>query len=181
MTDWTSASTSFFADGLTNDVQQLCSGAHADVTPLPLRLEAEPAFELGISVKAITAAGLLVRQRVRPWLTIGSWEGDVDVAARIADKLVDNAVKHGEPFPDGTVTLRLIVDAKTRGLRIEVDDAFPDFPGFGEVANHGIDVAGKPHGLQWVTHYKGCLSWDAKADADGKAVSKTVRAILSAD
>ncbi|MFF7169691.1 hypothetical protein [Streptomyces pseudovenezuelae] len=102
----------------------------------------------------------------------------MDIAARVADKLVDNAINHGEPFPDGTVTLRLIVDAKTRELFIEVDDAFRDFPGFADVANQNGHVEGKPTGLWWVAHYKGCLSWDVKKDDDGHAVGKTVQAVL---
>ncbi|MGW7543148.1 hypothetical protein ACWGKQ_18860 [Streptomyces sp. NPDC054770] len=177
MTDWISAPTSSLADSAMSESQQPCAGTYSDVTPLPLRPEAEPAFEWGVSIIASVAAGLLVRQRMRPWLTIGNWEGNVDVAARVADKLVDNAVKHGEPFPDGTITLRLIVDAQTRGLLVEVDDALPDFPGFAEVANQGIEGEGKPRGLRWVTHDKGCLSWDVKTDEDGK----TVQAVLPVD
>ncbi|WP_217561558.1 hypothetical protein [Streptomyces sp. GbtcB6] len=134
-----------------------------------------------MSIVASAAAGLLARQRVRPWLTIGHWEGDVDIAARVADKLVDNAVSHGEPFPDGTITLRLIVNAESRELLIEVDDAFRDFLGFVEVANQGIDVKGKRCGLWWVARCNGHLAWDVKTDEDGEAVGKTVQAILPVD
>ncbi|GHH22181.1 hypothetical protein [Streptomyces lanatus] len=127
---------------------------------------------------ASRASGLLARQQVRPALTMACWEGNVDIAARIADKLVDNAIVHGEPFGDGTITLRLIIDAKTRELLIEVGDALLSFQGFAEVANQSGDVRGTPHGLWWVAHYKGHLSWDVMKDEHGQTTGKTVQAIL---
>lgn len=170
--------TSPSADRATDMPEEPRVGTHGVATPLPLRTEIEPAFQWSVSIVAGPAAGPLARARVRPWLTIGHWEGNVDIAARVADKLVDNAINHGEPFPDGTVILRLIVDAETRELFIEVDDAFRDFPGFADVAVQNGHVEGEPTGLWWVAHYKGYLSWDVKRDDDGHAVGKTVQAVL---
>lgn len=71
----------------------------------------------------------------------------MDIAARKADKLVDNTVVHGEPFNDDTIALRLIIDATTRELLSEVDDAFPSCPGFAEATNQSRALQGRPHGL----------------------------------
>ncbi|MFJ3674009.1 hypothetical protein ACIPSE_47000 [Streptomyces sp. NPDC090106] len=159
--------------------REACSGRQeAATTPLPLRLQVEPAFTWSVSLVASAACGLLARQRVRPALTMARWEGNVDIAARVADKLVDNALVHGEPFGDGTVTLRLIIDATTRELLIEVDDALPDFPGFAAVANQSSTLRGTPRGPWWVAHYQGRLSWDVIKTEDGRLSGKTVQAIL---
>ncbi|MEU1457350.1 hypothetical protein [Streptomyces avermitilis] len=123
-------------------------------------------------------AGPNARLRARTWLTIGHWRGNVDAAARVADKLVDNAVRHGKPFADGCIPLRLIVAADTHELLIEVDDAYPQFPSFDEAANQSGEVRGTPTGLWWVAHYGGRLSWDVKRSVDDVIVGKTAQAIL---
>jgi hypothetical protein len=41
--------------------------------------------------------------RVRPRLTEARWSGNIDIAARIAHQLTDNAVRHGRPFHNGCV------------------------------------------------------------------------------
>uniref|UniRef100_A0AAU2AF87 Histidine kinase/HSP90-like ATPase domain-containing protein n=1 Tax=Streptomyces sp. NBC_00093 TaxID=2975649 RepID=A0AAU2AF87_9ACTN len=157
------------------------TGAHEVVTPLmTLRTEVEPAFEWIVAMMAGADVGSLARERVRSALMDGHWQGNLDKAARLADKLVDNAVNHGAAFPDGTITLRLMVDANTRELLIEVQDAFRDFPGFADVANQSGSVAGRPKGLWWVAYYKGRLSWGLKKNADGEVVGKKVQVILPA-
>ncbi|MEU5090406.1 hypothetical protein [Streptomyces sp. NPDC021356] len=90
------------------------------------------------------------------------WRGDVDLAARIADFLVDHAVKRGRAFADGCVVLRLTVDAAD-GLLIEVDDADPELP--------SATRAGHGHGVR--------LSWQGKQDGN-TVVGKTVSARLTA-
>ncbi|WP_329331184.1 hypothetical protein OG866_00100 [Streptomyces sp. NBC_00663] len=102
----------------------------------------------------------------------------MDIAARVADHLVDNATVHGRSFDNGTITLRLIIDVTTRELLIEVDDALPAFPGFGEAADQSRAVRGRPHGLWWVAHYGGRLSWDVTKDEQGEHTGKTVQAVL---
>ncbi|WP_181801447.1 ATP-binding protein [Streptomyces shenzhenensis] len=151
------------------------------ITLLPLRQEEKPAFEWSTSLLANEGAGPNARLRARPWLTIGHWPGNVDIAARVADKLVDNAVRHGRPFTDGCVSLHLIVTGDTRELLVEVDDANPEFPDFETVANQSGEPIGKPTGLWWVAHYRGRLSWDVKRSVDGEVVGKTVQAILPLD
>ncbi|MGH1554217.1 hypothetical protein ACRAWF_26590 [Streptomyces sp. L7] len=81
----------------------------------------------------------------------------MDIAGRVADKLVDNAVQHGKPVADGRIHLRLIVTADTHRLLVEVDDAYPEFPGFETVADQSGEPVGKPTGLWWVAHYRGAL------------------------
>ncbi|WP_189710379.1 hypothetical protein, partial [Streptomyces anandii] len=102
------------------------------------------------------------------------WPGNTDIAARVADKLVDNAVRHGRAFPDGCVVLRLMV-LHSEHLRIEVDDARPEFPDF-DTAN----TPGRPtgRGLWWVWHYRGRLTWRPKRDEDGTVAGKSVCAVL---
>ncbi|MFF7476983.1 hypothetical protein [Streptomyces sp. NPDC008092] len=150
----------------------------AAVTLLPLQTEEQPAFEWSTKLLANEGAGPNARLRTRPWLTFGHWPGNVDAAARVADKLVDNAVRHGKPFNDGCVSLHLIVTRDTHELLVEVDDANPEFPDFEKVANQTGEPQGKPAGLWWVDHYRGRLSWDVKRDVDGEVVGKTVQAVL---
>ncbi|MCX5182626.1 hypothetical protein [Streptomyces sp. NBC_00268] len=144
---------------------------------LPLMAES-PQFRWNTSLVANQGAGPNARLRARPWLTVGHWPGNVDQAARVADKLVDNAVTHGKAFPDGCIALRMIVLAGTDELLIEVDDALPDFPNFEQAAALTGEIKGQPTGLWWVAHYRGRLYWDTKKSADDVVVGKTVQAIL---
>ncbi|MGW1728902.1 hypothetical protein ACWCQK_39315 [Streptomyces sp. NPDC002306] len=148
------------------------------VTLLPL--EAETRFRWSTSLVANAGAGPNARLRVRPSLTMGHWHGNVDTAARVADKLVDNAVRHGGSLDDGCVVLRLSVLAETGELLIEADDGLPGFPGFEDVADQSAEPKGTPKGLRWVAHYGGRLSWDVLLSADDVVVGKTVQAILPA-
>lgn len=150
----------------------------ATATLLPPRLEEKPAFEWSTALLANGGAGPNARLRARPWLRTGHWRGNTDIATRVADKLVDNAVRHGGPFNDGCVSLHLIVSEDTRELLVEVDDANPEFPDFEKVANLSGEPDGRPTGLWWVAHYRGRMSWDVKRDVDGTVVGKTVQAIL---
>ncbi|MFE1289659.1 ATP-binding protein [Streptomyces sp. NPDC058751] len=152
----------------------------APTTLLPLRTEAKPAFEWSTILRADAGAGPNARLRVRPWLTVARWQGDVDVAARVAAKLVDNAVRHGKPLTDGCVSLHLIVTPDTHELLIEVDDDYPEFPDFEKAATQSRAVSGTLTGLGWVTRYQGRLSWDVRRDAHDEVVGKTVQAVLPA-
>ncbi|MGQ4344100.1 hypothetical protein [Streptomyces sp. SAS_275] len=146
---------------------------------LPLAAE-DAALRYSTSLIANQGAGPNARLRVRPWLTVGRWTGNVDQAARVADKLVDNAIRHGVALPDDLVILRLIVLDATQELLIEVDDALPGFPDFERVANQSGEPNGKPTGLWWVAHYHARLAWDVRRDADDAVIGKTVQAILPA-
>ncbi|MFF4256689.1 hypothetical protein ACFY1L_36435 [Streptomyces sp. NPDC001663] len=150
----------------------------ATVTLLPLQQEEKPAFEWSTALLANGGAGPNARLRARPWLSTGRWRGNADIATRVADMLVDNAVRHGKPFPDGRVSLHLIVTGDTRELLVEVDDANPEFPDFEKAASLSGEPNGRPTGLWWVAHYRGRLRWDVKRDVDGEVVGKTVQAIL---
>ena len=157
------------------------TGAHEVATLLTLKTEVKPAFEWTVAMVVSTDVASLARERVRSALMDGCWQGNRDKVTRVAEQLVDNAVSHGELFPDGTITLRLIVDAETGELLIEVDDARRDFPGFAEAANQSGAVMGRPKGLWWVAHYKGRLSWDVTKDDTGRVLGKKVQVILPVD
>ncbi|MFD9461144.1 hypothetical protein [Streptomyces sp. NPDC060027] len=148
-------------------------------TLLPLT-EESPRFLQFWPLAATHNAGPNARLRMRPWLTVARWNGNIDQASRVADKLVDNAVKHGKPLPGGIVYLRVFGLPETNELVIEVEDALPEFPGFEQVANQSGEVQGPPKGLWWVAHYRGRLFWDVKSDDCGLAVGKTVQAIIPA-
>ncbi|MET7606603.1 hypothetical protein ABZS96_29720 [Streptomyces avermitilis] len=153
------------------------SGADEALALLPLQWPEKPAFDWGTSLLANEAAGPNARLRARAWLTIGRWHGNVDIAARVADKLVDNSFKHGKLSAPGRVSLRMAVIRETHELMIEVDDSNPDFPGWTEVANQTGEARGTPTGLWWVAHYRGRLAWGVLS-ADGETVGKTVQAVL---
>ncbi|MER7679071.1 hypothetical protein [Streptomyces sp. NPDC096934] len=149
------------------------------VTLLP-RTTDLPMFLQSCHLTANASAGPNARIRVRTWLTMGRWAGNVDQGSRVADKLVDNAVRHAKAFPidGGVVTLRVFGFADTGDLAIEVDDALPRFPGFPQVANLSSEVQGPPKGLWWVAHYRGRLSWDVKRDVTHTVIGKTVQALI---
>ncbi|MEV6403944.1 hypothetical protein AB0M58_13495 [Streptomyces bobili] len=149
------------------------------VTLLPYESAEDPAFDWCTALLADEGAGRNARLRSRSWLTIARWPGDVDLAARVADKLVENAVRHAKPFADGRIRLRLIVTADTHELLVEVDDAYPEFPGFENTTNQSVDAM--PTGLRWVAHCRGRLSWGVLKDDDGVSGGKTVQAMLPVD
>ncbi|MER6678146.1 hypothetical protein [Streptomyces sp. NPDC000983] len=152
------------------------AGVTTALLPLPVE---RPAFNWVTPLVADTGAAANARLRTRPQLTICRWPGSIDAAARVAARLVDNAARHGKPFSDGTVVLRLLAHPDTDELLVEVDDALPDFPGFAQAAKPSREPRPVPPGLWWVSHYGGTLAWDLLKD-DGVACGKTVQAILPA-
>jgi hypothetical protein len=148
------------------------------VALLPLQADDEPAFTWTTKLVANEAAGPNARLRTRPRLTMSNWCGNIDAAARVADKLVDNAARHGKPLEGGYVKLRLTVLRRTDELLIEVDDGYPDFPNFDQAVASGSEPGQGAHGLWWVLHYRGRLAWDVKRNDDGETVGKTVQAVL---
>ncbi|MBC2864453.1 hypothetical protein [Streptomyces mexicanus] len=156
-----------------NPPPQRSDRAANDAAPIEGR-EERPWYSFETPLLASNAAGPNARLRVRPRLTEARWSGNIDVAARIAHQLTDNAVRHGRPFHNGCVVLRLTV-LNSDQLLIEVDDALPEFPGFEEVTGSDHQTG---RGLWWVRHYRGRLTWQPKTDTDGTVVGKTVRAQL---
>ncbi|MFJ5779747.1 hypothetical protein [Streptomyces sp. NPDC093094] len=142
---------------------------------LSLMADPEPfRFRWTSKLLANEASGPNARLRVRPRLTAVCWSGDIDAAGQISGKLVDNAARHGTPFHDGCVELRLTVLPDTDELHIEVDDADPAFPAFGTA----IAAAPQQSGLWWVQHYGAHLSWKPKLDDDGNVIGKRVTAVV---
>ncbi|MGV9565095.1 hypothetical protein [Streptomyces sp. NPDC003480] len=155
----------------------------ATVILLPLQVQddtEQPRYAWKTRMAANAAAGPNARYRVRPRLTVARWPGNIDAAARVADKLVDNAVRHGKPFGpgEGWVELRLRVEPGTDVLLIEVDDADAGFPRFEEAKSAEPEPEGPPTGLWWVRHYRGDLAWAVKQTDEGATVGKTVKATL---
>ncbi|WP_162684084.1 ATP-binding protein [Streptomyces populi] len=146
---------------------------------LPLPAERSP-FRWTARLAANDGAAANARLRARPRLTMSKWPGNIDAAARVASHLADNAVRHGKPFPDDKIVLRLLAHGETDELLVEVDDAFPDFPRFDQVANQSPESRLSPPGLWWPAHYRGTISWDLKRDGDGMVIGKTVQALLPA-
>ncbi|MGW3668570.1 hypothetical protein [Streptomyces sp. NPDC005141] len=152
---------------------------HASTATLLPLTEDNPRFLQFWPLAATQSAGPNARLRMRPWLTYARWTGNIDQAARVADKLVDNAVQHGKPLPGNMVYLRVFGLPETNEMVIEVEDALPEFPGFEQAANQSGEVQGAPTGLWWVAHYHGRTTWDVTRDG-GLVVGKKVQAIIPA-
>ncbi|MFF7953994.1 hypothetical protein [Streptomyces griseorubiginosus] len=138
------------------------------------------AFEQRLRMVVREDTTALTRKRVWTVLETNAWQGNIRRGARVAAVLVDNAVRHAGPFPDGTITLRVAVDADSGELILEVEDAYCHFPGFADATRHEDAVWGRPHGLWWVHHYRGRVAWTVKTDDDTQTVGKCVQVILPA-
>ncbi|MGW7387075.1 hypothetical protein [Streptomyces sp. NPDC054794] len=146
---------------------------------LPSHHDEEPRYKWQTRLTANTGAGRNARLRVRTRLTAARWPGNVDAAARVADKLVDNAFRHAKPFGpgEGWIELRLTLLPGPDELLIEVDDATAEFADFDKAMS--AEASGHPPGLWWIRHYQGTLSWGRKTDAaTGDVVGKSVTALL---
>ncbi|MEU6349629.1 ATP-binding protein [Streptomyces sp. NPDC047072] len=152
--------------------------ADAPTAPLEVREDIAAGFELSLTVVVRPDADAYTRELVRTTLEGKRWPGNATRAASVAAILIDNAVRHGAVFPDGTVSLRLAVDADTRELAIEVEDASHEFPGFAGATQRNDGRT--PNGLWWVAQYKGRLSWTVTKDDDAQTVGKRVQVILPA-
>lgn len=125
-------------------------------------------------------ANLRIRREARAWtrmrLTMSHWHGDVEAAARVVAELADNAAKHGRPFFDGSVILRLSIAPQTGELLVEVDDADPAFANFEEVQSGSCR---SDSGLGFVQWQRAKINWHVSQDDDGTVLGKTVQAILA--
>ncbi|MEU5323643.1 hypothetical protein AB0G67_43890 [Streptomyces sp. NPDC021056] len=149
-----------------------------NAAPGLIEIDGEPAYRWEDRLKGDEFVGSKVRLRVRPWLTVARWPGNIDVATRVCGHLMDNVVRHAKLFPDRTVAIRLICPSRHGELIVEVDDALPDFPGFDEIVSQGPDGYPPVTGLWWVAHAKGRLAWDLLRDDAGAVIGKTVQAVL---
>ncbi|MFF0089307.1 hypothetical protein ACFYSF_05000 [Streptomyces canus] len=154
----------------------LASVVSATVVLTALQLEDEPRLKWSIKLPANLRIRREARTRMRMRLTMSHWTGDVEAAARIAAELADNAAKHGRPFFDGSVILRLSVAPKTGELLVEVDDANPAFPNFEEVQS---GLCGSDSGLGFVQYQRARINWHVLQDDHGAVLGKTVQAILT--
>ncbi|OYP19191.1 hypothetical protein CFC35_35800 [Streptomyces sp. FBKL.4005] len=155
----------------------LASVVSATVALTALQPEDEARIKWSMKLPANLRIRREARMRTRMRLTIAHWTGDIDAAARVAAELADNAVKHGGPFLDGSVILRLSVDPKTGELLVEVDDANPAFLNFEEAQSN---PRGPDSGLGFVQHQRARLEWHVLQDDHGTVLGKTVKAFVSA-
>jgi hypothetical protein len=147
----------------------------ATVTLTALRPEDEPRFTWSIKLPASSGIRRAARMRARTRLTVSHWPGYVDTAARVAAELAHNAVRHGRPFFDGNIILRLTVDAQTSELVVGVDDANPAFPNFADAQSQ---PRGTEAGLAFVQHQRAKIDWHVLQDGTGSVLGKTVQATL---
>ncbi|MCE0445386.1 hypothetical protein LT493_11330 [Streptomyces tricolor] len=108
----------------------LASVVSSTVALTALQPEDEARIEWSMKPPANLRIRREARMRTRMRLTIAHWTGDIDAAARVAAELADNAVKHGGPFLDGSVILRLSVDPKTGELLVGSGRRKPCLPQF---------------------------------------------------
>ncbi|MEU6475318.1 hypothetical protein ABZ858_00230 [Streptomyces sp. NPDC047017] len=97
----------------------------------------------------------------------------MEAAARVAAELTDNAGRHGRPFVDGCVMLRLTVNPETNELLVQVDDADPSFPRFVDVLSNARRVKS---GLGVVLSHRARVERHMLLDEDGAVRGKTVQA-----
>ncbi|GAA3073555.1 ATP-binding protein [Streptomyces glomeratus] len=146
---------------------------------LPFKVPDEPVFVWDGSVTATAAAGRNARLLVRTRLTVARWPGDVEDAARIVEKLVDNAVKHTPVGETDKIPVHLYVDSDSQ-LLVEVDDPMPEFPGFAAaVAWHPAKENEKPRGLWRARECGAGLAFRRRRDANGLVMGKAVQALLT--
>ncbi|WP_225828475.1 ATP-binding protein [Streptomyces naphthomycinicus] len=145
------------------------------LTLTALRPEGEPRFRWSKRLPATAGIRQATRIHTRSRLTLAHWMGDIDAAARVAGEITDNAAKHGRPFPDGSVILRLTV-LEAGDLLVQVDDADPSVPNFAAVKTGSL---GALTGLGFARRLGAKLDWHMLLD-DGSPVGKTVQALLPA-
>ncbi|MEV0220743.1 ATP-binding protein [Streptomyces sp. NPDC050704] len=105
----------------------------------------------------------LARTYARRALTMTSWPGDQEDAARIVAELVKNAVEH-VGSEQGELVLDLVI-AEDETLRIAVTDPSPQFPAFWSAVS-----AQKATGLPLIRELGGETTWRPTKDGDKKTV-----------
>ncbi|MGI5255646.1 hypothetical protein [Actinacidiphila glaucinigra] len=139
--------------------------------PLPVR--DDHVWQWRRDFEANESAGGNARVHTRTQLTMGHWRGDIENAAQISARVMDNAGRHSAPPPRTRLGLRLAVIA-TGELLIEVTDPLPEFPNFPEAVAWQPTEGQPARGLWLVQHLGARLSY-AVAE-DGR--SKTVQALV---
>lgn len=145
------------------------------VAEIPLPVRDDPVWQWRTNFEATSQAGGNARVHTRTQLTMARWTGDIEYAAQIAARVMDNAARHSAPPPRSRLHLRLAIIA-TAELLIEVTDLLPAFADFTEAIKWEPVEGERPRGLWVVRQLGGRLSY-AVAD-DGR--SKTVQALMPA-
>ncbi|WP_229871215.1 ATP-binding protein [Streptomyces phaeofaciens] len=139
-----------------------------------LRTPMEPSTpvvdRISMDLPADTSAPRMARIRTRSALTLLGWEGPTPAAVSVISTLVDNAIQHGQ-IPSATEKLDVVLSITAdQSLLIDVVDANPSFPRFGEA------VVGERGSGLWTAAQQGAvITYSVCQDFSGK----TVRAALS--
>ncbi|MET9879758.1 ATP-binding protein [Actinacidiphila glaucinigra] len=149
------------------------SGSPVAVVETPMSVSEDSVWQWRRDFEANRSSGGNARVHTRTQLHIGRWPGDVENAAQIAARLMDNAARHSSPPPRARLGLRLAAIA-TGEILIEVTDPLPDFPHFTEAVTWQPTEGQRARGL-WIAQHLGArLSY---AVADDRR-SKTVQALV---
>lgn len=150
----------------------------ATLLRLPSKTPDEPVFVWDGSITATAAAGRNARLLVRTRLTVARWTGDVEDAAQIVEKLVDNAVRHTPVDETDKIQVHLYVDSAGQ-LLVEVDDPMPEFPGFFAALAWQPAGEGEPRSLWCVQESGAELAFRRRRDVNGLVMGKAVQARLT--
>ncbi|MGP4049386.1 hypothetical protein [Streptomyces sp. 2A115] len=137
---------------------------------IPLPIRDEPRWQWKRAFTADENAPGLARVHTRTRLTVAGWTGSIEMGARIASVLMDNAVKHAHVSAGDILVLRLAILA-TGEVLIEVTDPSPDFPNFtAAVEWEPADGSDERRSLWWVRQCKGRVSFTPTEDQSAKTV-----------
>jgi hypothetical protein len=148
------------------------SGSPVAVVEIPMPVSDEPVWQWRRDFEANGSAGGNARVHTRTQLTMAHWRGDVEHAAQIAARVMDNADRHAAP-PRARLGLRLALLA-TGELLVEVTDPLPDFPGFTKAVRWEPAEGERARGLRVVQQLGARLSYVVTEDGRSKVVQALV-------
>ncbi|MFF9901258.1 ATP-binding protein [Streptomyces longispororuber] len=121
------------------------------------------------------------RMQVRTRLPLLGWWGDVENAAQVASRLVDNAMTHGRDpdRPEWSLELVLVMTAADE-LIIAVQDTTPNFPDFAEIAHGPLPPHGTPERLSSLAWVRRDLAGRIACKTSPETGTKTVQVTLPA-
>ncbi|WP_326580849.1 hypothetical protein OIE69_42620 [Actinacidiphila glaucinigra] len=149
------------------------SGPPVAVVEIPMPVRDEPVWQWHTTFEANGSAAGNARVHTRTQLAMAHWRGEVDHAAQIAARVMDNAERHSVPPPRARLGFRLAGIA-TGELLIEVTDPLPEFPGFVEAVTWEPTDGALPRGLWLVRQLGARLSYAVAEDG----LSKVVQALV---
>ncbi|WP_282793061.1 ATP-binding protein [Streptomyces sp. CC224B] len=116
-------------------------------------MPAYPRAEWSTTLAPVGDVARAARLHARTRLPMLGWHGDVETAAQVASRLVDNAMTHGHPDPSELPLGLLLVVTANDELIIAVQDTNPAFPDFAELAHGPLPphtMSQRPSSLTWI-------------------------------